>query len=107
MPDKEGMLSKELMVATAIYRISKLDGDVVYYSKLVKHLEGKLSTATIKKSLDILFDLGMVFAEWKKHPDTGRWVRALTIAGESSEFIERIYREVYGSTQPVADIDPV
>jgi hypothetical protein len=95
MNDK--VLSKELIVAAEIYRLTDVAHEEVYYSKLVENLKGKekvSSSATISKALDVLFDLGMVFAEWKQL-ENGRWARVLKIAGDSKTFIKSIYENVY------------
>ncbi len=96
MAEKEKLLSKELLVASEIYRLSEIENEEVYFSKLVDILseKRKASSATINKSMDILFDLGMIYAEWGKLKN-GRWARILRIAGESKEFIKGIYKEIY------------
>ena len=96
MAEREEILSKELIVASAIYKLTEVEKEEVYFSKLVEILskEGKASSATINKSMDILFDLGMIYAEWKKL-ENGRWARVIRIAGESKEFIKGIYKEIY------------
>ena len=98
MGEKERLLSKELIVASEIYRLTEIEKEEVYFSKLAKILskEKKASSATINKSLDILFDLGMIYAEWGKL-ENGKWARLLKIAGESKDFIKRIYEEIYTS----------
>ena len=96
MVEKEKLLSKELLVASEIYRLSEIENEEVYFSKLVDILskKGKASSATINKSMDILFDLGMIYAEWGKLKN-GRWARIIKIAGESKEFIKGLYKEIY------------
>jgi len=94
---KEKMLSKELIVAAEIFRLSEKEKEKVYFLKLVENLKGKdkvKSPATISKAMDVLFDLGMVYAEWEKL-ENGKWARVLKIAGESKTFIESIYNEIY------------
>ena len=93
----ERVLSKELIVAAEIYRLSEVEREDVYFSRLVENLRGKervSSPATVSKALDVLFDLGMVFAEWKQLR-SGRWARVLKIAGESRNFIKSIYERAY------------
>lgn len=92
----EKILSKELIVASEIYRLSTIEKEEVYYSKLVENLSKnkRVSPVTINKSLDILFDLGMIYADWEKL-ESGKWARVLKIAGESMDFIKGIYEEVY------------
>jgi len=93
---KEQLLSKELIVASEIYRLSEIENTKVYFTKLVDILskKRKASAATINKSMDILFDLGMIYADWEKL-ENGRWARVLKIAGESKDFIKGIYEETH------------
>jgi hypothetical protein len=95
--EKEKILSKELIVASEIYRLTEIEKQTAYFSKLSKVLseKRKVSPATLNKSLDILFDLGMIYADWEKL-ENGRWARVLKIAGESKAFIKGIYEEIYG-----------
>lgn len=96
MERREEILSKELIVASEIYRLSTIKKEKVYYSKLVDILskDKRVSPVTINKSLDILFDLGMIYADWEKL-ESGKWARILKIAGESMDFIKGIYEEIY------------
>ena len=96
MTEKEDILSKELIVASTIYKLTEEEGNEVYFSKLVQELEKekRVSKTTINKSLDILFDLGMIYADWKKLSN-GKWARVIRIAGESKAFIRKIYEEIY------------
>ena len=89
------VLSKELIVAVEIYRLTIIEKQEVYFQKLVENLKGKSrasSPVTISKALDILLDLGMADAEWKQLPN-GRWARSLKISGESKNFIKAVYRK--------------
>jgi len=89
------VLSKELIVAVEIYRLAIIEKQEVYFLKLVENLRGRSkasSPATISKALDVLFDLGMVDAEWKQLPN-GRWARTLKISGESKEFVRAVYKK--------------
>lgn len=93
VPNRLELLSKELIVARAIYaaRVEK-DPEPMYFNRLVGILEERklASRATVSKSLDMLFDQGIVKADWQKRKD-GKYVRALKIAGEAQSFVEAIY----------------
>ena len=78
----------DIEVAVAIYRYY-LKGESVWFSKLVKDLEGRMSRDTISKNIDQLFDLGIINSNWIKDDD-GKWVRTFSIAVSEREFIRSI-----------------
>ena len=89
------VLSRELIVAVEIYRLTVIEKQEVYFQKLVENLKGRSrasSPATISKALEVLLDTGMVFAEWKQLPN-GRWARTLKISGESRHFVKAVYKK--------------
>jgi len=63
---KKDILGKDLEVALQIYDISNVKKEPVYFSKLVKILDGRVSRNRISKALDRLFDDGILTAEFKK-----------------------------------------
>ena len=85
------ILSNEMIVGLEILK-SQQANERIYFSKLVEKLEGRISRNTISKSLDKLFDLGMVNAKWTK--SNGNWIRELIISGESKKFFKDLYDEV-------------
>lgn len=84
------VLSNDLKICTVVYEYDRVKGEKVWFSKLVKILEGDMSRVTISKSLDKLFDLGMVDGNWEKVE--GKWTRTFTVAGESEDLIKNIYQ---------------
>ena len=82
------VLSPDLKVACKIYEC-ETKKEEIWFSKLVDALEGDVSRTTISKSIDKLFDLGIIDGEWKKVKT--RWYRVFKIAGEASVFIKNIY----------------
>jgi hypothetical protein len=94
IPNRLDLLSKELVVARVIYAAQvEKDPEPMYFNRLVSILDkkGLASRATVSKSLDMLFDQGILKAEWHKRSD-GKYVRALEVAGEAQKFIDAIYR---------------
>jgi DNA-binding transcriptional ArsR family regulator len=88
------LLSKELVVAREIYAATRIEkGGPVYFNLLVDRLQAKklASRATVSKALDMLFDQGVVRADWATNRD-GKHVRALRIAGEAENFVRSIYK---------------
>jgi hypothetical protein len=88
------LLSKELLVAREIHLAAKESpGEPVYFNKIVERLTGKglAVRGTVSKALDILFDQGVVRAEWKQTKDH-KHVRALYIAGEAKQFVDAIVK---------------
>lgn len=88
---KQDILSNDLMVCREIYKGINIDKKPMYFTELVKRLEGRVSRVTIKKSIDILFDLGIVNAKWEKIDN--KWIRIYGISGEAEAFIKNIYDE--------------
>jgi len=83
------VLSNDFLVCTKIYEFNKNSEDI-WFSKLVKAMNGSLSQSTISKSIDRLFDRGMMDGDWKK-VDGNRWTRTFTITGEFEGFIKGLY----------------
>ncbi|MCL2607085.1 MAG: hypothetical protein FWD92_00800 [Methanomassiliicoccaceae archaeon] len=88
MVRKEQVLSNDFLVCTKIYEFGK-SGEDVWFSKLVKSMNGSPSQSTISKSIDRLFDRGMIDGEWKKVE--GRWTRTFKITGEFEGFVQGLY----------------
>jgi len=89
---KKDILGKDLEVALQIYDISNVKKEPVYFSKLVKILDGRVSRNRISKALDRLFDDGILTAEFKKV--NKKWARVYNVSGEAEGFIESIYDQV-------------
>lgn len=87
------VLSKELLVAREIKLAAKEGLEPVYFNLIVERLAGRglAVRATVSKALDVLFDQGIVKAEWMQNAD-GKHVRALTIAREAEQFVEAILK---------------
>lgn len=90
---RASLLSKELLVAREIYEATQVDKqEPMYFNKLVERMKQRklASRATVSFALDMLFDQGVVRAEWGQTKD-GKHVRNLTIAGEAEKFVKAIY----------------
>jgi len=96
MPISTDLLSNELRVATEIHAATVEGKEPVHFNSLVARLKDVMARATVSRSLDMLFDQGVVKAEWVQRAD-GRHVRQLSIAGENQEFVKRIYEKVQGA----------
>lgn len=82
-------LSNEFKVAAEIYHC-KVQGEVVWYNKLVSSLKGELSKNTISKSLNTLFDWGIVKAEYGE-TEKGRAGKLLKVSNEAEPIIKELY----------------
>ena len=82
------VLSSDFLVCTKIYEFNK-NGEDIWFSKLVKSMNGNPSQSTISKSVDKLFDRGMIDGDWKKVD--GRWIRTFKITGEFEGFVKGLY----------------
>ncbi|VVB52027.1 Uncharacterised protein [uncultured archaeon] len=91
MPIRKNTLGKDLEVALQVFD-SRKKGEEVYFSKLVKILDGRISRNRISQALDRLFDDGILTAEFKKI--NNKWARVYTVAGEAEVLLEDIYNQV-------------
>jgi len=89
MVQKEQVLSNDFLVCTKIYEFTKKKNEDIWFSKLVKSMNGSPSQSTISKSIDKLFDRGMIDGDWKKVD--GRWTRTFRITGEFEGFVKGLY----------------
>jgi hypothetical protein len=90
---RASLLSKELLVAREIYAATHIEKrKPMYFNQLVERMKQRklASRATVSFALDLLFDQGIVRAEWTR-TDEGKHVRGLTIAGEAEKFVKAIY----------------
>ena len=84
-------MSMDLLVAREIFAETKGQGSVPF-DALVKSLEdaGLANADEVSMALDILFDEGIVRADWTKTTD-GRNVRGLAIAGEAKKYVQTLF----------------
>ena len=93
MVAKGQVLSNDFLICLKIFEANQ-KGEKIWFSKLVEMMRGKISLSTVSKSLDRLFDRGMVDGDWEKVD--GRWTRTLKITGEFSGFVEGLYNATEG-----------
>lgn len=85
---KMELLSNELRVGVEIFRANEELRKPVYFTLLVDQLKDVMSRSTVSKSIDILFDLGMLRADWEMV--NGNWARTLKIANEAKDFLQKM-----------------
>lgn len=88
MVRKGEVLSKDFHVCLKIFEYNERK-EKIWFSKLVKEMNGDPTQATISKCIDRLFDRGMIDAEWELVD--GRWTRTLKVTGEFEGFIRGLY----------------
>jgi len=93
MPIKRDLLGKDLEVALQVFDSSNKNGEDMYFSSLVKILNGRVSRNRISQALDRLFDDGILTAEFKK-VNTKKWARVYSVTGEAEGLLESIYKRV-------------
>ena len=82
------ILSNDLKICHVVYEYNQRT-EKIWFSKLVEELEGVVSKVTISKSIDRLFDLGVINGSWEKVE--GKWTRVISIAGEAESFVKNVY----------------
>lgn len=85
---RDHVFSNDFQVCLKIYEFNQ-KGEKIWFSKLVKEMKGKPTQSTISKSLDKLFDRGMIDGDWEKVD--GSWTRTLKITGEFTGFVKGLY----------------
>lgn len=98
MPEgnKSEILSKELKVASEIYRCNFETKEKIWFNKLVKLMNEKInmSKSTVMNALNVLFDWGIVRGEYGE-TDEGRAGRLLMITSEHKETIKKVYEKYW------------
>lgn len=84
------LLSPDLKVCSVIYEFSKVRKEKIWFNKIVRVLDNDVSRSTVSKSLDKLFDLGIIDGNWEK-VNGRKWTRVFKIAGEANDFVKNIY----------------
>jgi DNA-binding transcriptional ArsR family regulator len=87
------MLSLDLKICMKIYELERRK-EKVWLGKLVRILSNDASKVTISKTVDRLFDLGIVDGKWEEVE--GKWTRVLTVAGEAEGFVRSVSTSVSG-----------
>ena len=90
---KWDMLSLDLKICMKIYDLERKK-EKVWLGKLVRILSNDASKVTISKTVDRLFDLGIVDGKWEEVE--GKWTRVLTVAGEAEGFIKSVSSSMTG-----------
>ena len=67
-----------------IYRINIIKKEPIWFSKLVKVFDGDLTKGQVSRSLDRLYDLGLINMEYQKLGDV--WTLTITVSSESERF---------------------
>ena len=82
------VISDDLQVCLKIYEYN-LRREKIWFNKLVEEMGGSPTQRTISKSLDKLFDRGMIDGKWEKVD--GCWTRTLNVTGEFTGFIRGLH----------------
>jgi len=83
------ILSNEFKVLGLIFASEKANISL-YQKTIAKRLKGHVSPNTVTQSINRLFDLGLVNAQWTKI-DGSRWARVYSVTGEGTSLAESIY----------------
>jgi predicted transcriptional regulator len=93
---KSDLLSADFKVAAEIYEYNYVKKEKVWFNKLVKSLgaKGGPSKATIAKSLNALFDWGIIKGEYGE-TEKGNAGRLLFVTNENKGLIRDIYEKYW------------
>lgn len=62
------------------------------FNELVNGLKGRASRVTISKSLDSLFDMGLLTSEWALAD--GKWRKIISTSNESRDIIDHMIHDL-------------
>ncbi len=82
------VFSDDFQVCLKIYEFNRKN-EKIWFKKLVEEMDGVPTGPAISKSLDKLFDRGMIDGEWENVD--GCWTRTLKVTGEFTGFIKGLY----------------
>ena len=85
------MLSADLQVMAMVYDYN-IQGKPIWFSKLVELFKGNITKSDISKAQDRLYDLGLLFTEYKDVD--GFWTCCWFIEDEGKHFIDSIISDV-------------
>ncbi len=88
MVKNKQIFSNDLLVCLEIYHFNQKN-EKIWFSKLVEMMHRSLTQSTISKSLDKLFDRGMIDGNWENVD--GYWTRTLKVTDEFTGFIKGLY----------------
>lgn len=91
---KSDLLSHDMKVAAEIYRFNEIRKKPIWFTELSESLEPDVSKSAVARSLDKLFDWGIVKAEYGE-TGTGRAGRLLYITNETKDTIKAVYEEFW------------
>lgn len=81
------------IVGLQIYYM-QIKGELIYYSKLVQILDGRLTIKEVSRAIDVLYDLSMIrerdhtYRVWQIH--NGKWYRIINLTDIAMEFYKHV-----------------
>jgi predicted transcriptional regulator len=91
--NKKNPMSNEFEVATEIYHC-EINGELIWYNKLVEELKPKMSKNTVSKAMKTLFDWGIIESEYGE-TSRGNPGKLLRIADDSKQVISELYNKYW------------
>lgn len=86
--DLKELYKREFLIGINIYEQTVIKSNKIWFTKLVEMLETDMDRSQVSKTLDHMFDCGMVKAHWEF--DDG-WLRCLTLASPYTDYFANIY----------------
>jgi len=80
------------LVALQIYEWANIKKEIVYYGKLLDSFDGRIPDKEVSKSIDFLFDICMIDAEYENV--NRKWVRSIKINLDYLPYMEELYKKV-------------
>lgn len=81
------------IVGLQIYYL-QIKGELIYYSKLVEILDGRLTIKEVSRAIDMLYDLSMIrernhtYNAWQNC--NGKWYKVINLTDVAMEFYKNV-----------------
>jgi hypothetical protein len=81
------------IVGLQIYYL-QIKGELIYYSKLVRILDGRLTIKEVSRAIDMLYDLSIIrernhtYNVWQNH--NGKWYKVINLTDVAMKFYKHV-----------------
>lgn len=84
-------MDKYLTTLAKIYDVNIVKKEPVWFTKLVESLKDILSRGQVSRSLDKLYDLGLINMQYQKFDNT--WTCTITVSSIAKAFAREMYEK--------------
>lgn len=85
---------RELVIAIKIYEQTVVKNKQVWFTKLVEMLKMDMDRSQVSRTIDHMFDCGMLHGDWEIENGGKGWVRCLTLANPYKDYFAEMYEDL-------------